>query len=90
MDEHAIVRSMLLRVTGGVPATAALAKAVLGWAQPHAEWLVPGHEDELGWDALLAGMENRMPPRRGRRCWSWPMLWRSCWCCLWSTPRCSG
>ena len=34
MDEHAIVRSMLLRVAGGVPATAPLARAVLEWAQP--------------------------------------------------------
>ena len=62
MDEHAIVRSMLLRVGGGVPATAPLAKAVLEWAQPHAEWLVPGHEDELGWDALLAGMAEPHAP----------------------------
>ena len=56
MDEHAIVRSMLLRVAGGVPASAPLAKAVLDWAQPHAEWLVPGHDDELTWDALLGSL----------------------------------
>ncbi|MBB5716474.1 AAA family ATPase [Sphingomonas aerophila] len=65
MDEYAIVRSMLLRVAGGVPATAPLAKAVLEWAQPHAEWLVPACEDELTWDALLTRVaEPRAPTAR--------------------------
>lgn len=62
MDEYAIVRSMLLRIAGGVPASAPLAKAVLEWAQPHAEWLVAGHDAELTWDALLAGIAEPRSP----------------------------
>jgi tRNA A37 threonylcarbamoyladenosine biosynthesis protein TsaE len=62
MDEHAIVRSMLLRVAGGVPATAPLARAVLEWAQPHADWLMLPHDGELTWDALLAGIAAPRAP----------------------------
>ena len=59
MDEHTIVRSMLLRIGRGVPATAGLAKAIAEWAQPHADWLLaaaPG--EDFGWDRLLAGLEQ--------------------------------
>jgi SpoVK/Ycf46/Vps4 family AAA+-type ATPase len=56
MDEHAIVRSILLRAAGGLPASAPLAKALLDWATPHAEWLLPGIANDFGWDALLAGL----------------------------------
>lgn len=65
MDELAIVRSMVLRVAGGLPASAPLAKAVLEWAQPHAEWLLPDPGDDPGenfsWEALLAGLAERRP-----------------------------
>jgi tRNA A37 threonylcarbamoyladenosine biosynthesis protein TsaE len=56
MDEHTIIRSMLLRIGRGVPATAGLAKAITEWAQPHADWLVAGASGELGWDDLMAGV----------------------------------
>ena len=65
MNEHQIVRSLLLRIGRGLPATARLARAVAEWAQPHADWLVPGGVtagEELAWDALLAGMSGE----RGR------------------------
>ncbi|MDO7844678.1 AAA family ATPase, partial [Sphingomonas immobilis] len=59
MNEHQIVRSILLRIGRGVPATAGIAKAISEWAQPHADWLVaaaPG--EDFGWDTLLAGLEH--------------------------------
>jgi transitional endoplasmic reticulum ATPase len=58
MDEHHIVRSILLRIGRSMPATTTIAKAVIEWAQPHADWLIAGAcpEGELGWDALLDGV----------------------------------
>lgn len=56
MDEHFIVRSMLLRIGRGMPATAPIANAITEWAQPHRDWLNPSAPAgaELGWEALLA------------------------------------
>ena len=56
MDEHSIVRSVLLRAAGGLPASAPLAKALLDWATPHAEWLMSGTASDLDWESLLAGL----------------------------------
>ncbi len=56
MDEHSIVRSLVLRTAGGLPASSPLAAALLEWATPHSEWLTPGHEGELDWPALLASL----------------------------------
>jgi len=56
MDEHSIVRSMVLRAAGGLPASAPLAKALLDWATPHAEWLMSGTASDLDWESLLAGL----------------------------------
>ncbi|MEP9402115.1 AAA family ATPase [Sphingomonas silueang] len=56
MDELDIVRGMLLRTAGMLPATAPLARAVLEWAQPHGGWLLPAHEGDLDWDALKQGL----------------------------------
>lgn len=61
MDEHAIARSMLLRIGRGIAASAGIAKAITEWAQPHAGWLVAGTGGELGWDDLLAGLEKAQP-----------------------------
>ena len=57
MNEFELVRSMLLRIAGRLPASAPLAKAVLDWARPHADWL--GAEPD--WDALLAGLAQSRP-----------------------------
>ena len=60
MDEHQIVRSLLLRIAQGVPAMAPRAKAVLEWAQPHAAWLLADDawgEGELDWERLLGGVQ---------------------------------
>ena len=56
MDEHAIVRSMMLRIAGDMPASAPLAKAMLEWAVPHADWLVPGAAGDFDWAALMKGL----------------------------------
>jgi len=65
-----MVRGMLLRIGRGLPASAPLAKAVLEWALPHADWLVPGRgaEEELGWEALLAGIEGARDEERRPHC----------------------
>ena len=59
MDEFNIVRSLLLRIGRGLPASAPLARAVIEWAQPHADWLLAGpraDDGALDWEALLAGL----------------------------------
>ena len=63
MTEHEIVRSILLRIARGQPATSPLASAVLEWAQPHRAWLLPGTDpqQELGWETLLAGIAEPRP-----------------------------
>lgn len=69
MDEHHIVRSMLLRAGRGQPATASIAKAIVEWAQPHADWLIanpPGEGAELGWDELLRGIAEAVPREEAR------------------------
>lgn len=60
MDEHQIVRSMLLRIGRGSPATSSIAKAVTEWAQPHRDWLLAGAriDGELDWDTLLGAAEQ--------------------------------
>lgn len=40
MDEFEIVRSLLLRIGHGIPANSLLAKSIVEWAEPHAEWLL--------------------------------------------------
>lgn len=67
MDEHHIVRSMLLRIGRGHPATSSIAKAITEWAQPHAAWLTGAAPEALadgtlGWDALMAGIATEAPP----------------------------
>ncbi|WP_288459787.1 AAA family ATPase [uncultured Sphingomonas sp.] len=56
MDELDIVRGLMLRTAGALPATAPLAKAVLEWAEPHRPWLLPDMEGEWNWEGLLAGL----------------------------------
>jgi transitional endoplasmic reticulum ATPase len=55
MNERDIVRRLLRRITRGVPASAALAKAVLDWAEPHHVWLTGIECDgALHWADLTA------------------------------------
>jgi AAA+ superfamily predicted ATPase len=64
MDEHHIVRGMLLRIGRGIPASAPLAKAAIEWTQPHGGWLLGGAReapDELDWETLLSGLEAVRP-----------------------------
>ncbi|MCG2840652.1 ATP-binding protein [Sandaracinobacter sp. RS1-74] len=59
MDEYQIVRGMLLRAGRGQPATAPIAKAIVEWVQPHADWLTgrsQAADAELGWEDLLRGV----------------------------------
>ena len=60
MHEHDVVRAMLLRIGRDTPGTAALAKAVLGWARPHAGWLLgePPKRQAFGWRELRTGLET--------------------------------
>jgi SpoVK/Ycf46/Vps4 family AAA+-type ATPase len=64
MHEHDVVRAMLLRIGRDTPGTAPLAKAVLGWAKPHAEWLLGGRVDKarLGWRDLRVGLAKVEAP----------------------------
>lgn len=61
MNEHDIIRGMLLRTAGALPASAPYAKAILEWAQLHVEWLLPGLDSELTWDLLLARLNAPGP-----------------------------
>ncbi|KQM38193.1 AAA family ATPase [Sphingomonas sp. Leaf10] len=56
MDELDIVRGLMLRTAGALPATALLAKALLEWTEPHRPWLLPDVEGELSWETLLTGL----------------------------------
>ena len=56
MDELDIVRGLMLRTAGALPATAPLAKALLEWAEPQRPWLLPEMEGEWNWESLLAGL----------------------------------
>jgi len=65
MHEVTIVRSMLLRIGRGVPASSPLAKAVLDWARPQAAWLLPGRPargPRLSWTRLRAEVAAAAPP----------------------------
>lgn len=46
----------MLRTVGALPATAPLARALLEWAEPHRLWLMPDHDGEWRWEALIAGL----------------------------------
>ena len=59
MDELSIVRSMLLRIGRGVPATSLLARSLTEWATTHADWL--GVSGEISWDALCAHVATDRP-----------------------------
>lgn len=63
MNEHHIVRSMLLRMGRGHAATSSIAKTIMEWAQPHCAWLLPGAggDEEPGWDALMADLAEPAP-----------------------------
>lgn len=56
MDELDIVRGLMLRTAGALPATAPLAKALLEWTEPHRAWLLPDVEGDWTWESLLAGL----------------------------------
>lgn len=68
MDEHFIVRSIVLRIGRGMPATSSIAKALTEWAQPHRDWLRAdvAVDAELDWDALLAVVEQAKPEEAAR------------------------
>jgi SpoVK/Ycf46/Vps4 family AAA+-type ATPase len=59
MDELSIVRSLLLRIGRGLPATSSLARALTEWATTHADWL--GLAGDITWDGLLAHFAGEMP-----------------------------
>jgi hypothetical protein len=64
MHEHDVVRAMLLGIGRDMPGTAPLAKAVLGWARPHARWLLGTRADKtLGWRELRKGVAAAAAPR---------------------------
>lgn len=60
MDELSIVRSMLLRIGRGLPATSALARALTEWATTHAAWL--GLDGKINWESLLAHVAGEALP----------------------------
>ena len=65
MDEHHIVRSMLLRIGRGQSASAPIAKAIVEWAQPHVGWLLdcaPDPAVEPGWEDLIDGLARTTAP----------------------------
>lgn len=66
MDEHAIVRSMLLRIGEDAPASFPLAKALHGWAKQYGAWLIGRSAVKLGWGALLTALGEERPPAEAR------------------------
>ncbi|MES2056264.1 MAG: AAA family ATPase [Pseudomonadota bacterium] len=80
MQEHEIVRSLLLRIGRGISASAPLAVAVLTWAEPHRTWLTatkPGKAGSgkkgpdkpakpLEWKALLKAVAAARPTGEAR------------------------
>lgn len=66
MDEHAIVRRMLLRMGGEASASSPLVKALLAWAKQHGGWLIGRSAAKLGWGALLASLAEVQAPRERR------------------------
>jgi len=65
MDEHAIVRGMLLRIGEEASASSPLVKALLAWAKQHASWLIGRSAAKLGWGSLLTALaEAQAPPER--------------------------
>ncbi|MGY4395620.1 transitional endoplasmic reticulum ATPase [Sphingomonas sp. UYAg733] len=64
MDEHQIVRGMLLRIGRGVAASTPLAQAVLQWAEPHRTWLTATSaraDRPLKWKALINAVADARP-----------------------------
>lgn len=69
MNELDIVRSILLRLGRGIPASAPLARAVLAWAQPHRAWILRDKAKKgkrLGWKQLLNGAVVAAPAGEAR------------------------
>lgn len=62
MDEHAIVRSMMLRIGEDAPAFSPLAKALHGWAKQYGAWLIGRSAVKLGWGALLTALGEARAP----------------------------
>lgn len=56
LNEHEVVRAMLSRAGRDVPATAPLAKAMLGWVRARGQWLLGVPSPRLGWRELKAHM----------------------------------
>lgn len=56
MDEHDIVRGMMLRIGEGALASSPLAKALREWAQQHGQWLIGRAATKLRWSELLAAV----------------------------------
>ncbi len=56
MTEFEIVQRILRRIGSGVPATAAIATAILSWAETHGAWLLADHDPAMppDWPTLLA------------------------------------
>lgn len=68
LHEHDVVRAMLVRAGRDVPATAPLAKAVLGWTKAHARWLFGAPMPKLGWRELkLMAAEADSPAKETAR-----------------------
>jgi len=59
MDELSIVRSMLLRIGRGLPATSPLARSLTEWATTHADWF--GLSGEISWEVMLAHVVSEPP-----------------------------
>ncbi|MGH6617698.1 AAA family ATPase [Sphingomonas sp.] len=75
MEEHEIVRSVLLRIGRGVSASAPLALAALQWAEPHRAWLTATKLGKAGpdkappplkWKALLKAVAAARPTGEAR------------------------
>ncbi len=66
MNEHAIVRGMLLRIGEDAPASSPLAKALQGWAKNNGAWLIARSAATLGWGALLAALGEARAPSEAR------------------------
>lgn len=64
MDEHLIVRGMVLRIGRGASAASPVAKAIAEWAPPHVVWLLgddAAAAAELEWDDLIGRLATAQP-----------------------------
>lgn len=62
MNELDIARGMLLRIGRGAPSDGALARGLLEWAGPNAEWLLGrtiAEGETLGWEGLMAAAAGK-------------------------------